>query len=142
VVPSVASTARLLAQLAHTKSNKRYYSCLADQARVADSQWRLKYSGDFGTRGYCDGVDFSMTCLSFTSFNAPYNLVRLIYEIRTASSQFLILRLIIRCALWTEKYGTQRQWSALNQVLSHVCSSCAFSNQVNTCYKYHFAFCV
>jgi len=28
------------------------------------------------------------------------------HEKRTASIQFLTLRLVIRCALWSEKYGT------------------------------------
>jgi len=27
------------------------------------------------------------------------------YEIRTTSSQFFMMRLIVRCALWSEKYG-------------------------------------
>jgi len=40
----------------------------------------------------------------FASFNLPYNLVHIMYEKRTASIQFLILRLIIWCGLWSKKY--------------------------------------
>jgi len=46
-----------------------------------------------------------LTNLSFASFNAPYNPVRLTYEKKQASIHFLILHLIIRCALWSRKYG-------------------------------------
>ena len=52
---------------------------------------------------YCARVEYSLTYLSFASFNAPYNPVRLMYEKITASIQFLTLRLIIRCALWSRQ---------------------------------------
>jgi len=42
---------------------------------------------------------------SFASLYAPCNLVRFMYEKRTASIQFLIPHLIIRCALWSRKHG-------------------------------------
>jgi len=54
---------------------------------------------------YFERVEYSLTNLSFASFNAPYNPVRLMYE-KTASIQLFILRLIIWCALWSRKYGT------------------------------------
>jgi len=43
--------------------------------------------------------------LNFASFNAPYNPVRLMCDKRPANIQCLILRLITRYALWSEKYG-------------------------------------
>jgi len=47
---------------------------------------------------YWERVEHSLIHLSFASINAPYNPMRLMHEKRTASIQFLILRLIIRCA--------------------------------------------
>jgi len=48
----------------------------------------------------------SLVCyLSFASFNAPYNPVRLMYEKRAARIQCLILCLIIWCTLWSKKHG-------------------------------------
>jgi len=38
--------------------------------------------------------------LRFASFDAPYNPVCRMHEKRTASIQFMILHLIIQCALW------------------------------------------
>ena len=54
----------------------------------------------------CGGVECNVTYLRCASFHAPYGPVRLIYEKKTASSQILIQCLIIRCALWSRKYGT------------------------------------
>jgi len=54
---------------------------------------------------YWERVEYSSTYLNFASFNAPYNPVRFMYEKRTASVQFLILCLIIRCTLWSQKYS-------------------------------------
>jgi len=34
---------------------------------------------------YCERVEYSLTYLSFASFNAPHNPVSLMYEKRTAS---------------------------------------------------------
>jgi len=39
------------------------------------------------------------------------------YEKRTASIQFLILRLMIRCALWSRKYGNYSQTSFIRTTL-------------------------
>ena len=75
------------------------YNSLVCNDRL-NSQWRLIHSGDFGT--YCERVECSLTYLNFASFNAPY-----VWK-KTASIQFLILRLIIRCALWSQKYGNSR----------------------------------
>jgi len=36
--------------------------------------------GTLALGSYCERVEYSLTCLSFASFNAPYNLVHLIYE--------------------------------------------------------------
>jgi len=47
---------------------------------------------------FCEKVEYSLTYLSFASLNAPYNPLRLMYEKKTASIQFLMLRLIIRYA--------------------------------------------
>jgi len=44
---------------------------------------------------YCEQVEYSFTYLNFASFNTPYNPVHLMYEKRTASIQFLILRLMV-----------------------------------------------
>jgi len=44
-----------------------------------------------------------LTYLSFVPFHAPYNPVRSMYGKRTASIQFLILRLTIQCTLWSWK---------------------------------------
>ena len=46
-------------------------------------------------RSYWERVEYSLTYLSFASFNAPYNPVRFMYENRIASIQFLILRLLV-----------------------------------------------
>jgi len=46
-------------------------------------------------RSYWEGVEYSLTYLRFASFNAPCNPVRFMYEERTASIQFLILRLMV-----------------------------------------------
>ena len=68
---------------------------------------KLTPSGDSGTRAtptlgsYWERVEYRLTYLSFVSFDAPRNPVRLMHEKRTASIQFLILRLIIRCAVWS-----------------------------------------
>jgi len=43
---------------------------------------------------YCERVEYSLTCESFASFHAPYNLVRLMCE------QFLILRLAALCGVF------------------------------------------
>ena len=64
---------------------------------VTPGRWRLRHSGGI--------VKELNTARSFAIFNAPYNPVRLIYEKKTASIQCLILRLIIRCALRSRKYG-------------------------------------
>jgi len=40
-------------------------------------------------------IKLPVSYLSFVSFNAPYNPVRLVYEKRTASTKFLILRLMV-----------------------------------------------
>jgi len=50
-------------------------------------------------RSYWEKNEYRLTYLSFASFNEPYYPVRLMYEKSTASIQFLILHLIIRCAL-------------------------------------------
>jgi len=39
---------------------------------------------------------------SFASLNVPYDLVQLMYRKRSASIQFLILRLVIQCTLWSK----------------------------------------
>jgi len=110
VVPRVASTARLLTSLAHTESNMRTTFVLFVSSRlnmgdrlpvVTPSLRWLQHLGVIATELT---TVIRMTYVSFTSFNAPYNLVRFMYEIRTASSQFLILHLIVWCALWSEKY--------------------------------------
>jgi len=44
---------------------------------------------------FCERVEYSLTYISFASFNAPYNPVRLMYEKKTASIQFLMLRLML-----------------------------------------------
>jgi len=49
---------------------------------------------------YCERVKYSLTYLRSASFNALYNPVRLLYENWKVSIQSLILRRIIRCALW------------------------------------------
>ena len=46
-------------------------------------------------RSYWERVEYSLTYLSFASFNAPYNLVHFMYEKRIASIQFLILHLMV-----------------------------------------------
>jgi len=43
--------------------------------------------------------------------------VRLVYEKRTASIRFLILRLVSRCALWSLKYGNNSQTSFIRTTL-------------------------
>ena len=53
--------------------------------------------------GMWDRLNSPIRYLSFASFNAPYDPVRLMYEKRTVSIQFLILHLIFWCALWSEK---------------------------------------
>jgi len=50
-------------------------------------------------------MEYSLTCLSFDSFNVP------IYEKRIANIQFLILCLIIWCTLQSEKYGSYNKSS-------------------------------
>jgi len=50
---------------------------------------QLWHSGAIGR------VKYSVTYLSFGSFNAPYNPVHFMYEKRIASIQFLILRLLV-----------------------------------------------
>ena len=71
---------------------------------------------------YWERVDYSLTFLSFASFNAPYNPVRFMYGKRTASIQFLILCLIILCALWSQKHGNYSQtsfiWTMFRQKMS------------------------
>jgi len=67
----------------------------------SNSHWRLGHSGVIVNELN------AATYPRFASFNAPYNPVRLKYEIRTANIQNLISRLIIRSALWSEKYGTK-----------------------------------
>ena len=60
------------------------------------------------TLGSCsERVGYSLTYQSFASFKASYNLVRLVFEKKAASVQFLILCLIIQCALWSRKYGSE-----------------------------------
>jgi len=54
-----------------------------------------------------------LTYLSFALFNAPYNPVRFMYEKRTASSQFLMLRLIIR-----REVSGLKGWNALGEICS------------------------
>jgi len=46
-------------------------------------------------KSYWERVEYSLTYLNFASFNAPYDLVRFMYGKRTASIQFLILRLMV-----------------------------------------------
>jgi len=45
--------------------------------------------------------------------------MRLMYQKRTANIQLLILHLIIRCALWSEKYG-----NFVYEVTNFVSSNC------------------
>jgi len=44
---------------------------------------------------YCERVEISLIYLNFASFNAPYNPVRFMDGERTASTQFLILHLMV-----------------------------------------------
>jgi len=46
-------------------------------------------------RSYWEKVEYSLSYLSFASFNAPYNPVRFMHGKRTAGIQFLILRLMV-----------------------------------------------
>jgi len=42
-------------------------------------------------RSYCERVEYSLTYLSFATFNAPYNPMRFMYETSVGSTQFFIL---------------------------------------------------
>ena len=74
---------------------------------------------------YWERVEYSLTYLSFASFNAPYYPVRFMYGKRTTSIQFFILRLIILCALWSRKYGNCSQTSFIQTTLFR--QKCQFS---------------
>jgi len=78
----------------------------------SNSQWRLRHLGVIGKE-----LNTVLTYLSFASFHAPYNPVRFMYGKRTASIQFLILHLIILCALWSRKYGNYTQTSFIQTTL-------------------------
>jgi len=74
-----------------------------DMCGRLNSQWRIWHSATPHT-----GVDVNELIqfdLNFASFNAPYNPVRLMCDKRPANIQCLILRLVTRCTLWSEKYG-------------------------------------
>jgi len=59
-------------------------------------------------RGSLNRLSSLICYLRFASFNVPYNPVRLMYEKRImVSTEFLILCLIIQCALRSEKYGNR-----------------------------------
>ena len=59
-------------------------------------QWRNKLPVATRALGsYWERDEYSLTYLSFDSFDAPYHPVRLMYEKRTATIQFLILCLMV-----------------------------------------------
>jgi len=66
---------------------------------------------------YWERVEYSLTYQSFASFNEPYNPACFRYGKRTASIQFLLLQLIIRCALWSRKKGNCSQTSFIRTTL-------------------------
>ena len=43
---------------------------------------------------------------AFVSLNTPYSPERLMYENKRVRRRLLILRLVVRCALWSKKYGS------------------------------------
>jgi len=59
---------------------------------------------------YCERVECSLAYLSFASFTVPYNLMCFMYDKRTASIYFLILRLIIWCAFYGPKNTINKKY--------------------------------
>jgi len=71
-------------------------------------------------RSYCERAEYSLTYLSFASFNTPYNLERHNVWKKTTTTQSLILHLIIQCTLWSEKYSI----NFMHMTLSWAWSNC------------------